>query len=76
MLARLLGPADAKFTVLAAAPLPTSPNPEKQKENKGVQRLTVELTNVTDTRLRVLFTPLRPNETAPAAPEEKALVEW
>ncbi|HEY0073769.1 MAG TPA: heparinase II/III family protein [Abditibacteriaceae bacterium] len=75
LLARLLGPTNAKFSVLDAKPLPTSPNPEGQKENKGIQRLTIELNDVTTTRLRVLLTPLSGTD-IPAAPDEKALAEW
>ncbi len=75
MLARLLAPANAKFSVLDAKPLPTSPNPTGQHENKGISRLTIELNDVTTTRLRVLLTPLSGPET-PAAPEEKALSDW
>ncbi len=76
MLARLLGPTDAKFSILDAVPLPTSPNPPNQKENKGIKTLTVELQNATDVRLRVLLTPLRAGETLPAVPDEKALAQW
>jgi hypothetical protein len=76
LLARLLGPADAKFSVLDAAPLPTSPNPEKQRDNKAFKRLTVELKDATQTRLRVLLTPLQNGQPIPAAPEEEALGNW
>jgi hypothetical protein len=56
-------------------PLPTSPNPEGQHENKGISRLTIELNEATTTRLRVLLTPLS-GTFVPDAPEEKPLADW
>ena len=75
LLARLLGPANAKFSVLEAAPLPTSPNPKDQKDNKGFKRLTIELNDVSIVRLRVLLTPLDGTQ-IPTAPQETALSDW
>jgi len=39
--AELICPADARFECMAAAPLPTSPNPPGQIVNQGVTKLTV-----------------------------------
>ena len=50
-------PADARFAVMQAAPLPTSPNPEGQRSNGACHRLAVHLTNVTDTQIRIRFSP-------------------
>ncbi|GBD00154.1 hypothetical protein HRbin17_02691 [bacterium HR17] len=55
--AALLLPDNARFTVMDARPLPTSPAPERQNPNKGVRKLTVRLTAVTTARISVVFTP-------------------
>lgn len=62
LLARVLEPAEAVFTVIDAAPLPTSPNPEGQTMNKGVRKLAIHLENVAETRLAVLLMPLQAEE--------------
>ncbi len=58
MSARLLSPSGAKFTVMKAEPLPTSPQPPKQANNDRYRKLAIHLTEVKDLRLAVLFTPL------------------
>jgi len=55
--ARILSPAGAVFTQMAAAPLPNSPNPKEQNANKGITKLTVHLPDVKDLRLTILLTP-------------------
>ena len=62
LMARLLEPAEAKFTVIDAAPLPTSPNPEGQKVNKGIRKLAIHMENVAEVRLAVLLAPLQAEE--------------
>ncbi len=75
--ARLLSPAEAKFEVLDAQPLPTSPHPEGQRNNEGIRKLTIHLTGATDARLAVLLVPLKEGEDAPAQlPEVRPLAEW
>jgi hypothetical protein len=75
--ARLLSPVGAKFEVLDAVPLPSSPQPPKQAQNRNVRKLAVHLPAQTDLRLAVLLTPLRENEPPKeAAPEVKGLREW
>jgi hypothetical protein len=56
MLVTLAEPAEARFDVREARPLPTSPNPEKQAANK-FQKLAVHLPGVTATRIVVRFEP-------------------
>ena len=56
--ATLLSPAQAKFEVRPAQPLPTSPNYAQQAKNKNTSKLTVHLTGVTDLRLAVLLEPV------------------
>ncbi len=56
MTATLVEPADARFDVRKAQPLPTSPNPEKQAANR-FRKLAVHLPGVTATRIVVRFEP-------------------
>jgi hypothetical protein len=62
LLARLLEPAEAVFTVIDAAPLPSSPNPDGQKVNKGIRKLAIHLENIAEVRIAVLLTPLQADE--------------
>jgi len=62
LLARLLSPANARFTVMEAQPLPTSPHPDNQENNVSVRKLVIHLHGVTDLRIAVLFVPLREGE--------------
>jgi len=66
--ARILSPAGARFTAGNAGPLPTSPNPAGQGENKEVQQLTIHLPGTTTTRIAVLFTPLGTTIALPPPP--------
>lgn len=56
----LAQPADAKLQVLPAAPLPTSPQPERQAVNKGVRRLAVHLTGAARATIEVELKPVWP----------------
>ncbi|HVU26295.1 MAG TPA: heparinase II/III family protein [Verrucomicrobiae bacterium] len=76
MSARLLDPKDAKFSILDAAPLPTSPNPAGQKDNKSIESLTVELQGATNLLCRVLLTPSQTGQSTFIAPKEKDLNDW
>jgi hypothetical protein len=64
--ADLVSPADAKFETMAAAPLPTSPNPEGQQLNKGITKLVVRTTLKDKGKIVVDFTPQgeKPNPTS------------
>lgn len=53
--ARLIEPAGAAFAVHNASPLAGAPNPERQNANKGIRKLAIELKDVTQTRIAVLF---------------------
>jgi hypothetical protein len=71
--AEILSPADAKFEVMDAQPLPTSPHPDGQARNERVKKLAVHLTGITDSRLAVLLVPkpagaARPEQTVKLSP--------
>ncbi|TDE97180.1 DNRLRE domain-containing protein [Occultella glacieicola] len=76
LLARFLdAPAGAQFSVMAAEPLPTSPNPDGQAAN-GQSKLTVRLPGVTDLRLSILLEPLPVGGEGEPAPVVTALADW
>ena len=56
---RLVEPAGAAFTVMPAAPLPTSPNPEGQNPNEGIRKLAIHFEGVEELELTVRFEPER-----------------
>ncbi len=68
LLVRLVtAPADAKFTVRKAEPLPTSPKPAKQGDNKGVNKLTLHLPDTKQAVIQVNLSMLKTG-----APDGKA----
>jgi len=65
------------LAVSNAVPLPSSPNPAGQNANASFRKLTIKLSNVTNTRLAVLLVPLRPGEQPPATlPALQPLDQW
>jgi hypothetical protein len=54
-MAEISAPAGAVFEVRDAAPLPTSPNPKPQADNKGRRKLSIRLTGVRAVELAVNF---------------------
>jgi hypothetical protein len=75
--ARIVSPPGAKFEVRDAAPLPTSPQPPKQAQNRNVRKLAIHLPQQRDLRLAVVLTPVREGETAQEkGPEVKSLETW
>jgi len=56
--AEILSPADAKFQIMDAQPLPASPHPERQAKNEHIKKLAIHLTGVSNTRLVVLLAPM------------------
>jgi hypothetical protein len=71
--ARLLSPQGAKFTVIDARPLPTSPAPAMQNKNRGVHKLAIRLEGVIRERIAVL---LEPGGGREGAPELRPLANW
>ncbi len=64
--AGLQADSEAKFTLLAAKPLPSSPNPKGQYSFSGYKKLAVHFEQVKDVTLRITFIPLM-DETPSAA---------
>lgn len=77
LVARLLSPSGAQFSVMEAQPLPSSPHPEEQAANDRVRKLAIHLPAAEKTRLGVLLSPLSPGVALPsAAPDMVALEQW
>lgn len=65
------------WTVRAATPLPTSPNPPEANPNTSYSKLAINLTGVTSTTLAVWFVPLAPGENPPTnSPALTPLSTW
>jgi hypothetical protein len=75
--ATIAAPKAARFEVLPAAPLPSSPNPPSQAVNKDISVLAIHLKNVTELRLVVNLTPLtEAGSVSLPGPEIKGLADW
>lgn len=73
----LLSPDEARFSVMDAIPLPTSPNPQGQNPNQGIRKLAIHLSGVSSVRVGVLLVPLRKGEEPPKPLlTVKPLKEW
>ncbi len=72
--ARILAPETAAWQLMDARPLPSSPQPPKQNQNKGAHKLAIHLENVQAARIAVLFSPV--TEKPQPDPELKPLSEW
>jgi len=55
--AYLLSPAGATFQVMDARPLPTSPDPDIQQQNKGVKKLAIHLPKAKNVTISVVMVP-------------------
>ena len=53
----IIAPVTAKFSVLEAMPLSTSPNPDGINLNKGITRLSIKLKNINKSEIVVEFKP-------------------
>lgn len=72
---QLLEPTAGKFVVMPAAPLWTSPAPSGQERNAGVNKLAIQLTQSTSTRIAVQFSP-RTGATPAARTSVRPLGDW
>ena len=57
IVAHLVAPEDAQFTVVDAAPLPSSPTVDGQKVNRGIRKLAIHLEDIKSSSVLVVFTP-------------------
>jgi hypothetical protein len=71
---QVLAPAEARFEVRPAAPLASSPQPERQAANDKVRKLALHFPGTSQLRLAVLLVPL--DGKAVETPEVKPLEEW
>jgi hypothetical protein len=71
--ARILAPAEATFSVMNAAPLPSSPVRDMQNKNKGIQKLAIHLGGFKSGTIAVILTPGSAEQPAPAI---KPLSNW
>ncbi len=74
--AYLLSPPTAKFSAMDAGPLPTSPKPAKQADNKGIRKLAVQLKAAGDTRIAVWLVPANGATPSMRAPKIDPLAAW
>ena len=72
---KILEPEGAAFTVMEAAPLPGSPRPERQNDNRGVRKLALVLAGAARARIAIAFIPLRGDAAAPP-PAVTPLAAW
>ncbi len=75
--AEILSPAGAKFQIMDAQPLPSSPHPQGQAKNERIRKLAIHLAGISDSRLAVLLVPNPPGKQATSqALKLSALSEW
>lgn len=72
-MATLLAPANAAFEIVPAAPLPGTPHPAQNNPNNGIQKLSIHIPAVSETRVVVVFHPV---DTAAGNAYEKPLEKW
>jgi hypothetical protein len=76
LVAQILSPAGARFSVMPAAPLPTSPTVAGQNPNSGYRKLAIYLQDIKETRISVLFTPVWSDHSSLVVPAVRPLEEW
>jgi hypothetical protein len=74
--AHLVSPADAMFSVMDAAPLPSSPNPPGQMANERVRKLAIRLRDVQRATIAVWLSPVRDGAAPGPLTEPLALAQW
>jgi hypothetical protein len=74
---QILAPEGAKFQLMDAQPLPSSPHPQTQAKNEKVRKLAIHLSGVTGSRLAVLLLPMARDGTRPVQTLKlSSLSEW
>jgi hypothetical protein len=76
LLARIAAPAEARFQVMAAAPLPSSPNPEGQNRNADFRKLAVHIPGQTSLTLAIELLPLEGERKPPPIARVLPLDSW
>jgi hypothetical protein len=76
LVATVLAPVGARFSEMPAAPLPSSLNPEGQRNNKGITKLAVNLKSASDVRLAILLTPVTSASAVMAKSVVTPLANW
>jgi hypothetical protein len=71
--ATLLFPSDARFTVMSAQPLSTSPHPKENNPNEDIQKLNVHLQGASQARIVVQF---HPEKSSAKTSFNKPLKNW
>ncbi len=66
VVAEIVSPANAKFTIMNAEPLATSPKAENNK-NEGIRKLAISLAGIANTNIVVVVRPLKGRASAAAA---------
>ena len=66
--ARILSPEKARFTRMAAEPLPSSPQPEKQHNNSGIRKLAIHFEGAEKLTIAVSFAPVHDTGVASKSP--------
>lgn len=75
--AELIGGDNLRLSVMAAAPLPTSPKGEDMADDSNMQKLTIHGTDITKTSFAVKFSPLCGDEEWKASDEVlKEMNQW
>jgi hypothetical protein len=72
----ILNPDSCKFSIMEAKPLPSSPSPAGQNENKGIKKMGINIKDVNKLNLRVLLIPVEKNQKLPALKEIKDMSKW
>ncbi|KAA9340721.1 heparinase II/III domain-containing protein [Adhaeribacter soli] len=71
----ILSPAKARFNVMPATPLPGTPRPEGINKNEKIRKLSIQLDQVQEAQIAVIFRPAGQKD-SPVAGFYKALDKW
>ena len=71
----LVSPSGVQFETMAAEPLPSSPDPDMQADNKGVRKLCIHMPKTENVQITVLFSPPGGGNREPAQ-DIKPLARW
>jgi hypothetical protein len=71
----IISPSKAKFTVMDALPLPTTPKSDVQNKNEGIRKLAINMQGITSERIIVEIHPLK-GKSPEAKQFYKPLNEW